>query len=138
MIVFVASTIVGAAISLASVPGLSLRRAFETDILALSSPISAEYEDVLFRPRLAKYVKAAGRDTVLQGLRTLAVVFYPQITVADCRDAKDNKYLELALESGAAIIVSSDNDLLVLDPWRDVRILRPADYLAFTAPAPGR
>jgi predicted nucleic acid-binding protein len=48
----------------------------------------------------------------------------------DCRDAKDDKYLEPALAAGAEVIVSSDDDLLVLDPWRGVRILRPADHLA--------
>ena len=48
----------------------------------------------------------------------------------DCRDAKDDKYLELALASGAEVIVSGDADLLVLHPWRGVRVLRPADYLA--------
>ena len=50
--------------------------------------------------------------------------------VTECRDAKDDKYLELALASGAETIVSSDNDLLVLHPWRVVRILNPADYLS--------
>ena len=50
-------------------------------------------------------------------------------TVADCRDAKDDKYLELAFAAGAGVIVSSDADLLVLHPWRGVRILRPAEYL---------
>ena len=47
-----------------------------------------------------------------------------------CRDAKDNKYLELALAAAADVIVSGDADLLVLHPWRGVRILRPAAYLA--------
>jgi hypothetical protein len=49
--------------------------------------------------------------------------------VTDCRDPKDNKYLELSLAAGAETIVSSDDDLLVLDPWRGVRIMRPAEYL---------
>jgi hypothetical protein len=31
----------------------------------------------------------------------------------------------------APIEVSSDNDLLILDPWQNRRILRPADYLRF-------
>ena len=52
--------------------------------------------------------------------------------VTDCRDAKDNKYLELALAAGAETIVSGDFDLLVLHPWRGVRILDPAGYLALT------
>ncbi|HST74308.1 MAG TPA: hypothetical protein VLJ20_02965 [Acetobacteraceae bacterium] len=50
--------------------------------------------------------------------------------VTECRDAKDNKYLELTLAVGAGVIVSSDADLLVLHPWRGVRILRPVVYLA--------
>jgi predicted nucleic acid-binding protein len=37
--------------------------------------------------------------------------------------------LELAAAAGAEIIVSSDEDLLVLDPWRGIRIVRPAIYL---------
>jgi len=52
--------------------------------------------------------------------------------LTDCRDAKDNKYLEVAAAADATLIVSSDNDLLVLDPWRGVRIVRPAEYLAMT------
>ena len=50
--------------------------------------------------------------------------------MTDCRDPKDDKYLELALAAGADMIVSSDGDLLALHPWRGVRILRPAEYLA--------
>jgi predicted nucleic acid-binding protein len=57
------------------------------------------------------------------------VMFEPIEPVTDCRDPKDNKYLELALAGGASAIVSSGDDLLVLDPWRGIRILRPADYV---------
>ena len=56
-------------------------------------------------------------------------MFEPRDQVTDCRDPKDNKYLELALAAGAHFIVSSDDDLLVLDPWRGIRILRPVDYV---------
>lgn len=65
-------------------------------------------------------------------MRSEAVWFEPTLRVNDCRDPKDDKYLELALAAGAEIIVSSDADLLVLDPWRGVRIVRPASYLALT------
>ena len=70
------------------------------------------------------------RERFLRILREAAIWFDPVVRVADCRDAKDNKYLELALAAGAEMLVSSDDDLLVLDPWRGVRILLPADYLA--------
>jgi uncharacterized protein len=56
--------------------------------------------------------------------------FEPSEPVTDCRDAKDNKYLELMLAAGAETLVSSDEDLLVLTPWRGRRVMRPAEYLA--------
>jgi predicted nucleic acid-binding protein len=37
------------------------------------------------------------RDAVLDLLRSVCVWFEPQQRIRDCRDAKDNKYLELAL-----------------------------------------
>jgi hypothetical protein len=55
--------------------------------------------------------------------------FDPAERVTDCRDAKDDKYLELALVAKAGVIVSSDDDLLTLNPWRGVWILRPTEYL---------
>ncbi len=36
--------------------------------------------------------------------------------------------LELALSGGADIIISGDDHLLRLHPWRGIRILKPADY----------
>jgi putative PIN family toxin of toxin-antitoxin system len=88
--------------------------------------------DALARPRLKRFIEPALRDAVLMLMDTYGVFFTPVTSVQDCRDPKDNKYLELALAAGAEVIVSGDADLLVLDPWRGVRILRPADYLAQT------
>ncbi len=50
--------------------------------------------------------------------------------VHDCIDIKDNKFLELALSGKADAIVSGDDHLLRLHPWRGIPILKPADYLA--------
>jgi predicted nucleic acid-binding protein len=55
--------------------------------------------------------------------------------VRDCRDAKDNTYLELALAVGADFIVSGDTDLLDLDPWRGIRVVPAATYLRLRAGA---
>jgi putative PIN family toxin of toxin-antitoxin system len=134
LIVFDASTLVGAALKIDSVPEKALLRADEVDVFALSNAVNTEIEVVLGRPKFAGAIPAARREQVLAILRREAVWFEPTIHVNDCRDAKDNKYLELALAAGAEIVVSSDDDLLVLHPWRDVSILRPADYLALSRP----
>ena len=49
--------------------------------------------------------------------------------VFDCRDPNDNKFLELALSVGAEIIVSSDPDLHILNPYRSIAILKPVEFL---------
>lgn len=130
MIVFDASAVVSAALREDSVPERALLRAEAIDLFALSAEVDAEIAEVLGRSRFARAVTAARRTRILEILRGDAVWFSPTERVTDCRDAKDNKYLELALAAGAGTIVSGDADLLVLDSWRSVRILKPAVYLA--------
>ena len=69
------------------------------------------------------------RNTILALIMEAAVWVEPTLKVNDCRDAKDNKYLELAATAGAEIIISSEGDLLVLDPWHGISILRPAVFV---------
>jgi len=78
---------------------------------------------------LARFVDAILRADLLDQLVSGSTWFEPLVAVADCRDVADNKYLELALAAEAAAIVSGDQDLLVLHPWRGIAILRPAEYL---------
>jgi putative PIN family toxin of toxin-antitoxin system len=132
LIVFDASTIVGAALKVDGVPERALLRAEESDVLALSAAVDAEISEVLSRPKFARAVSPLRRERFLELLRSASIWFEPSVRVADCRDPKDDKYLELALVSGAETIVSSDSDLRVLHPWRGVRILSPADYLSLT------
>lgn len=47
----------------------------------------------------------------------------------ECRDANDDYLLSLALDGSADIILTEDQDLLVLDPWRGIRILRLFQFL---------
>lgn len=132
MIVFDTSTLVGAASRRTGVPHQAFLHALRTDRVAVSEGTLSELREVLARPRLARFVSPELRDEVLALLSVSGVPFAPGERVTDCRDPKDDLFLELALASGAGILVSSDNDLLVLHPWRGVRILRPAEYLAET------
>ena len=132
MIVFDASAVVGAALKADSVPERALLRAEEADMFALSAAVDAEIGEVLERPKFTRAIPRERRERLLAILRGAAVWFEPAVRVTDCRDPKDDKYLELVLAAGAEIIVSSDDDLIVLHPWRGVRIVRPAEYLAIT------
>ncbi len=111
------------------VPHQALRQARASDTLAMSQPVFDEILAVLHRPRLARFVDATLRADLLDQLVSGSTWFEPSVTVTDCRDPADDKYLELALAAGATTIVSSDRDLLVLRPWRGIAIIRPAEYL---------
>ena len=130
MIVFDASTLVSAALKADSVTERALLRAREDYILALSTEVDAEIAEVLARPKFRHLLSEARRHAFLTSLRARAFWVNPTVRVTDCRDTKDNIYLELALEAGAGTIVSSDRDLLVLNPWRGMRVLSPSEYLA--------
>ena len=47
----------------------------------------------------------------------------------DCRDAKDNKFLELAVCGAADCSIKGDGELLVLHPFRGISILQSRAFL---------
>lgn len=49
--------------------------------------------------------------------------------IAACRDPTDDKFLELAVNGNAAVIVSGDADLLALNPFRTIPIVPPATFV---------
>ena len=130
MIVFDASTLVSATFRRGSVPDQAVRQAIRTDQIAVSDPVMAELLEMLYWPRPARFIDPELRIVLLGQLGRLGVVVAPTVSVTDCRDAKDDKYLELALAANATAIVSSDDNLLVLHPWRGIQIVRPAEYFA--------
>jgi len=54
----------------------------------------------------------------------------PTVRVSDCEDWEDNRVLELAEAAGAFLIVSSDEHLLSMSPWRGVTIQSPEAFVA--------
>jgi uncharacterized protein len=44
-------------------------------------------------------------------------------------DPSDNKFLEAAVAGQADYIVSGDNDLLSLNPFRGIPIIKPAEFI---------
>jgi len=85
-----------------------------------------EIAAVLERPKLARVLMVDRRSEILDLLAAAALSGGGTEILPNCRNAKDNKYFELALAAHAVAIVSSDEDLLALDPCHDIRVLRPA------------
>ncbi len=62
-------------------------------------------------------------------LRYGCVYLEPTEGVRACRDARDDKFLELAVSGCASCIITGDADLLALHPFRGMTIVTPAQFL---------
>jgi putative PIN family toxin of toxin-antitoxin system len=100
----------------------------EARILA-SDDTLAELATVLARPKFDRYTSVVDRRSFLRQLHGLAELVPIMHKIVACRDPKDDKFLELAINGSAAAIVTGDADLLTLHPFRGVRIVTPRDYL---------
>lgn len=126
---FDANTVISAALNPNGTPRRALAAARKHGTLALSRTVYQEVAEVLARPKFARVLTDDRRREALELLSAAALWVEPTVAVRDCRDGKDDRYLELALGAGAAAIVSGDEDLLALHPWRGIQVLRPAEFL---------
>jgi uncharacterized protein len=112
-----------------SVPRQAVDLALDQGVLLFSEATMSELADVLFRQKLDRYVSREGRKDFLRELASGAELVPIIQLVRECRDPRDDKFLEVALNGRADVIVTGDADLLRMHPWRDVAILSPAGYL---------
>lgn len=112
-----------------STPGQAVIRVLEQDQALISLSIWRELRAVLQRPKFARYTGPGLLEPFLDSVRMAAEAVEIKTRIRACRDPKDNKFLELAVDGRADAIVTGDSDLLDLHPFRGIAILTPADYL---------
>lgn len=136
-VVFDTSTLVSAALRIDSVPHQALVVALAMYDLCASTATLAELERVLLSKKFDRYLAQTSRKRFVAMLERHVHLFAVGGADLDaveprCRDPKDHQFLALAVAAGAETLVSSDDDLLVLQPWNNVTILRPAEFVAVT------
>jgi len=112
-----------------STPGRAVRKAVDEAQLLISEATLFELADVISRRKFDRYVSVADRQKFLRLLGSVAEMVPITYPIRACRDPKDDKFLELAVNGVASAIVTGDRDLLVLNPFHGVAILSPARYL---------
>ena len=124
------NTLISAAILPNSVSGRAFFRAIEKGLILLSEETLEELKSVLFRKKFDKYLpNISDRSIFIKSLSEASLLINPNISINDCRDSKDNKFLELAVTANASCIITGDKDLLVLHPFREIPILNAFDFL---------
>jgi uncharacterized protein len=127
--VFDTNVLVSAALLPTSIPSRSLRAARLTGVLLLSGDTLREIESVLARSKFDLYLDERLRFEFLELLKRASTMVEIVERIAACRDPRDDQFLEVAVNGRAAWIVTGDSDLLSLDPFRDIRIVTPAQML---------
>jgi putative PIN family toxin of toxin-antitoxin system len=103
--------------------------ALRKGVIAYSKATLAELKVTFERSKFDKYIALEKRKDAIAYFEKIALHIEVTSTVNDCRDAKDNKFLELALDANADCIVTGDNDLLVLHPFRNIPILSAYEFI---------
>ncbi len=123
------NVLVSAALFQHGKPALAVQAALDEGEILVSEEIVRELNDVLSREKFARYISEEDRARFLESLLGEARLIVIDEPINACRDPKDNKYLEAAVSGDAVCIVSGDEDLLVLHPFRGIPILRPHEFL---------
>lgn len=112
-----------------SLPGKAFHIVLSTGVLLVSEETMNELADVLSRKKFDPYLTFEERKEFIRQL-SLVVELVPQlVSLKICRDPKDDKFLNLAINGHANLILTGDDDLLVLNPFKNVRILSCSTYL---------
>jgi uncharacterized protein len=99
--------------------------------LVTSEVILAELRDKL-AGKLGASVETVQRTLELLRSRMTVVDISP-LPVPVCRDPDDDQILATAIAAGADCLVTGNADLLVLDRYAGIPIVRPADFWALEA-----
>lgn len=109
-------------------PALAVHVIEQRGVLLKSAATERQLFEVLARPHFVSLVAPAAHAWLKRLLATAEAVTITERIVA-CRDPTDDKFLELAVNGHADVIVSGDADLLALNPFRDIPIVPPALFI---------
>ncbi|MEQ8555668.1 MAG: putative toxin-antitoxin system toxin component, PIN family [Cyclobacteriaceae bacterium] len=128
-IVLDTNVLVSAAIFPNSKPGLTYKIVFNNHVLLHSLDLAAELEKTLLSKKMRKYIKQKDAVAFLSNFKGKSKLVVITSSVHESRDPKDNHILELAIDGNADLIVSGDRDLLELNPFQNIPIISPSEFL---------
>ena len=123
------NVLISGALSTTSTPASALEKAIKDGQLLASTATLRELVDRLLSTKFDSYVSREKRNALLVRLAPLIEMVEIVDTVEASRDPTDDKFLEVAVNGRADVVVTGDEDLLALNPYHGIAILTPADYI---------
>lgn len=127
--VFDTNVIVSALLFAQSIPRQAFDAALDGGRILISQAVVEELNEVLSRKKFERYVPQEKRTRFLVALFRKAIFVEILEKIQECRDPKDDKFLELAVNGDATAIISGDKDLLALNFFRGISIMTPSQFL---------
>ena len=112
-----------------SSPFWVIKKVEEMGVILYSEATLLELNQVLNRKKFIKYFTVEEKQEFIVKLIESAELVVIKESIDVCRDPNDNKFLELAVSGDANFIISGDQDLLVLNPFRNIEIITSNDFL---------
>ena len=131
-LVFDTNTLLSHLLIPSSLPARAVKKDLHDGRLIVSDDTLNELAEVLSRPKFDPYISLNDRQEFFRVFGRVAERVPIVRRVHVCRDPKDDKFLELAINGQASHIVTGDQDLLVLHPFHSIQIITPANYLENT------
>jgi len=88
-----------------------------------------ELETRIARPKFDRYFGEFGRLRHLIQIAQSAAFFEVSAQASISRDKTDDKFLALAMDAGAAMVISGDLDLKEVQSYKGVEVVSPAQFL---------
>ena len=108
----------------------ALAVAVEHFVIAQNEATWSELETRIARPKFDRYFGDDGRlRHLIQIARSIRMV-PPASSDVVSRDSDDDKFIQLALDAGATMLISGDLDLKMVRGYKGIEILSPALFLA--------
>ncbi len=111
-----------------SIPAKALNWGEDNGVILYSDATLAELLSVLGQSKFAKYIDADNIEGLSRRIKTTWVYVPILQQVKLCRDAKDDKFIELALNGDATHLITGDTDLLVLHPIQNIPVINPRRF----------
>lgn len=127
------NVLISAALSPEGKPNRALRYVISEGTLLASNATFDEFSTRIRRPKFFRYLREEDREDYIALIRSVSRLVEPAERIRECRDPQDDKFLELAVAGHADAIVTGDEDLLVMHPFRGISIVAPAAFLALVS-----
>lgn len=131
LIVIDTNILISAALSPDGTARKALDKVYQQFKIAQSEETYQELSTRIYKPKFDKYISNAERQDFLDVVKKYSQFIEIKSQINICRDADDNKFLDLVKDSNAEFLITGDQDLLSLKTLAEYQnqIITPREFL---------